>query len=253
MFSRRTPMGDDPTPTTLFVNRERELAALANFWDSRSAQCIPVMGRRRVGKTFLLERFAAGRPVVYHRCHRQNSPEQLARLGIALAELSGDDVLRAAPPVTWEGVFRLIERLAKRDRLLLVLDEIPYWVARDDSVPSILQNWWDERAHNLNLMLVLCGSAVQMMERLLTGQAPLAGCVTGRIMVRPFNFRAAAALVGYTDPIDSITAFGILGGVPLYLTLFQSDRSIRDNILNAIASAASRPYFYPQACFAASH
>ena len=77
-------------------------------------------------------------------------------------------------------LFAAIERLTQSDRLLLVLDELPYWVARDESVPSILQNWWDERGHTLNLMLVLCGSAVQMMERLLSGPAPLAGCTTAR-------------------------------------------------------------------------
>jgi AAA+ ATPase superfamily predicted ATPase len=236
-----------------FVNRQRELAALDGFWASRRAECVPITGRRRVGKTFLLEHFAEGRRAVYYRCRLEGTAAQLPLFGAALAEATQDPVARAEPPSTWPAIFALIERLAHEGRLLLVLDEIPYWVARDESLPSLLQNWWDDRGWRLNLMLVLCGSAVQMMGRLLTGEAPLAGCVTGRLVVRPFDFRSAAALLGFADPIDAMTAFGILGGVPLYLTFFQADRSIRENILRAIAAPSARLYVEPQAQFAAYH
>jgi hypothetical protein len=68
--------------------------------------------------------------------------------------------------------------------------------------------------------------------------------------VRPLDFRAAAELVGYADPVMALTAYGILGGVPLYLTFFQPGRSLRDNILNAIVAPSSRLYVEPQALFA---
>lgn len=236
-----------------FVDRERELAALEQFWRSERAECIPVTGRRRVGKTFLLEHFAQGKRAAYHRCTLIGTAEQLPALGQALAELAGDPVLIAQPPATWPAVFALIEQLARRERLLLVLDEAPYWAARDASLPSVLQNWWDARGRQLNLMLVLCGSAVQMMEGLLTGAAPLAGCITGRLPVRPLDFRAAAELLGCDDPVMALTAYGILGGVPLYLTFFRSTRSLRDNIRQAIVSPSSRLYVEPQAIFAAHH
>jgi AAA+ ATPase superfamily predicted ATPase len=174
-----------PAPEAIepdFINRERELAALEGFWASPRAQCVPITGRRRVGKTFLLERFASGKRVVYFRCALKGTDEQLSQFGAALAEATEDPVVRAQTPSTWPAVFALIERLSTEGRLLLVLDEIPYWVVRDPSFPSVLQNWWDARGRRLNLMLVLCGSAVQMMERLLTGDAPLAGCVTGRLV-----------------------------------------------------------------------
>lgn len=236
-----------------FVDRERELLALEEFWASGAAHCIPIVGRRRVGKTFLLEHFAAGKRVVYYRCQLRGTAEQLPLLGAALAEATDDPVVRAQPPTTWAAAFALVERLAGERRLLLVLDEIPYWVARDESVPSVLQNWWDARGRTLDLMLVLCGSAVQMMERLLTGEAPLAGCTTGRLQVRPFDFRAAARLLGSADPAEALTAYGILGGVPLYLSFFRANRSTRENILRAIATPTARLYVEPAAVFAASH
>jgi AAA+ ATPase superfamily predicted ATPase len=234
----------------IFVNRERELAALEQFWRSERAECIPVTGRRRVGKTYLLEHFAQGKRAVYFRCLLTETAEQLHALGQALAELAGDPVLQAQPPASWPALFAMIEQLARQERLLLVLDEVPYWAARDASLPSVLQNWWDARGRALNLMLVLCGSAVQMMEGLLSGPAPLAGCITGRLPVRPLDFRSAADLLGFTDPIVTLSAYGILGGVPLYLTFFRTERSLRDNILTAIVSPASRLYVEPQAVFA---
>jgi AAA+ ATPase superfamily predicted ATPase len=240
-------------PDIRFVDRERELATLERFWSLRSPQCTPVTGRRRVGKTFLIERFAAGRRHVYFRCQLRGTEEQLPHLGEALAALADDPVLKAQPPSTWASIFALIERLASSERLLLVLDEIPYWVARDESLPSVLQNWWDERGRYLNLMLILCGSAVQMMERLMSGEAPLAGCITGRLVVRPLGVRAAAEMVAFPDPIDRLTAYGILGGMPLYLSYFDPDLTIRDNLLTAIISPTSRLYVEPQAVFAAHH
>jgi hypothetical protein len=236
-----------------FIDRTRELADLEAFWTSNKAECIPITGRRRVGKTFLLERFASDKRAVYYRCQLKASAEQLPQLGAALAQLSGDELLRIQPPATWAAVFALIERLTRTERLLLVLDEAPYWAARDESLPSTLQNWWDERGRHLDVMLVLCGSAVQMMEKLLTGEAPLAGCVTGRLVVRPFDFRSVAEMVGYTRAEDVLVTYGILGGSPFYLGFFRAERSLRDNILHAIASPSARLYVEPQALFAAYH
>jgi len=236
-----------------FVNREIELRALERFWSLRSPQCIPVTGRRRVGKTFLLEHFASSRRHVYFRCELRGTAEQLPLLGAELARLAGDPILQAQPPATWTTVFALIERLAEKERLLVVLDELPFWAACDESMPSVLQNWWDARGRYLNLVLLLCGSAVQMMERLMTGEAPLAGCITGRLAVRPFRLRSAAEMLAFSDPIDTLTTYGIVGGVPLYLSYFQADRSIRENILEAILSPTSRLYVEPQAVFAAHH
>jgi pimeloyl-ACP methyl ester carboxylesterase len=141
-------------------------------------------------------------------------------------ELTDDPVVHAEPPATWSGVLALLARIARDARLLLILDEVPYWVARDPSVPSTLQNWWDAEGRHLNLMVLLCGSAVQMMEQLFSGEAPRAGCVTGRLPVGPFDFRAAAQLLSFPSPTDTLAAYGILGGVPLYLSLFDHSLSI---------------------------
>jgi hypothetical protein len=170
-----------------------------------------------------------------------------------LAAFGGDAVLRAQPPTSWEAIFALIERYASEGRFLLVIDELPYWIIKHDRVPSILQNWWDERGRRLNLMLVLCGSAVQMMENLLSGDAPLAGCTTGRLSVRPLSYLESAELLRFPSAIDTLTSYGILGGVPLYLLFFDPGSTIRDNIARYVVSPSARLYVEPHAVFAAHH
>src|SRR5579885_1980796 len=115
-----------------FFDRRGELDALDGFWSARAAQCVPVVGRRRVGKTYMLEHFAAGKRHAYYRCTLKGSDEQLAALGAALADALGDPIVSAQPPSSWGTVFAALDRLAGEGRFLLILDEIPYWVAKDD-------------------------------------------------------------------------------------------------------------------------
>ena len=154
-----------------FTDRERELAALERFWSDPTAQCIPMVGRRRVGKTFLAEHFARDKRAVYFRCQLRGTPEQLPLLGAALAEATDDPVARAEPPSTWPGVFALIERLARESRRLLVLDELPYWAARDEGLASTLHNWWDERGRHLDLMLLRATDNRGYLRRRVVGRA----------------------------------------------------------------------------------
>lgn len=102
-------------------------------------------------------------------------------------------------------------------------------------------------------MVVICGSAISMMEQMLTGAAPLAGCVSAKIKVPPLDLRGATELLPFSDPVDFLTAYGILGGVPLYLGYFDAGQSIRDNILEALVRPEARMYIEPQAIFATHH
>jgi hypothetical protein len=92
-----------------------------------------------------------------------------------------------------------------------------------------------------------------MMEELFSGRAPMAGCMTGRVVVPPFTFRAAAELLPFPDPADALAAYGILGGIPLYLTQFRPERSIEENIARAVASPNTRLYVEPRSVFAETH
>ena len=157
-----------------FVDRERELAA-RNSSGAPSAGVHPCHRPAPSGQDLLARTLCSGqaRGLLPLLAHRDAGAVARARSGVGGVGRRSRTAGAAAG--SWAAVFALVEQLARRDRPLLVLDEIPYSAARDASLPSALQNWWDGRGRTLDLMLVLCGSAVQMMEGLLTGAAPLAG------------------------------------------------------------------------------
>ena len=183
------------------MDRERELAALEQFWRSERGRVHPSHRTAPGRQNFLVEHFAQGKRAVYYRCWLTQTAEQLPAFGRALADLAGDPVWDVQPPTTWPALVEQLAHLSQRSRLLLVLDEIPYWVARDESLPSLLQNWWDERGRTLDLMLVLCGSAVQMMENLLTG-SPRWPAVSPGVCLSGLSISAPPAeLLGFADPL----------------------------------------------------
>ena len=215
---------------------------------SRRPNTFRSTGRRRVGKTFLIERFATGRRhVFFPLLDFAAGGKQLPLLGDALAVLADDPVLRAQPPSTWPAVFALIERLAASQRLLLAVTRSHTRAARDESLPSVLQNWWDDAGATWILVLLLCGSAVQMMERLFSGEAPLAGCVTGRLTLGPFDVPVAAELLAFPVRSTGSPPTASWAGVPLYLhTSTLSTRTGRS--LSAVISPTARLYVEPELC-----
>jgi len=172
-----------------FVDREQDLADLNQLLSRRGAQFLIVYGRRRVGKTTLLTKWAAesGVPFVYWVASR-NTPMVLRQgLAEALGRLESPQVEVPLFP-SWGALFQQIARTVGDRRVILILDEFPYAVEADPALPSELQNAWDHLFKGSNLFLVLAGSHVGMMDRLLRYQAPLYGRFTARLAVEPMPF-----------------------------------------------------------------
>ena len=107
------------------------------------------------------------------------------------------------------------------ERHIVVIDEFPYLVNADPSIPSVLQKVWDECLQHTRLMLILCGSHIGMMEReVLLYRAPLYGRRTGQVHLRPLPLRATVAFFPRYNPVQQIEAYAVLGGTPAYLAQF---------------------------------
>ena len=149
----------------MFVDREHELAALEERWDA-SRQLALLWGRRRVGKSTLLQRFANGKPCVFHQAVKGTVSDQLAGLTASILAYRRDEVLLAAPLANWSAALAYLlglARDAKRDghALLVVLDEFPYLVTSEPSLPSLVQSSWEDVSREtLPLYLVLAGSQI---------------------------------------------------------------------------------------------
>lgn len=228
-----------------FVNRELELEFFDRVMASRKAELILLYGRRRVGKTALLRHVAnhAKVPVLYHVAAQTTPTEELARFSARLAEFFNDDLLRTQPLRSWESAWVYLGQQSARRPVGILLDEFPYAVGGDPSLPSILQHEWDRQLRGTRMKLVLCGSSIGMMERLgLSESSPLYGRRTGQWRLLPFGPQELGMLWPARNLADLLAAFCVTGGSPLYIETFEPAESLVENIRAHILSKGSLLY-----------
>lgn len=200
-----------------FVNRTEELAELDAF--ARHGGLLVVFGRRRVGKTRLLARWLKSRGGLYSQAIEATREQQLQQITEDLGKQWGTTLV----PRTWPEFFELLA--LKKVTQPLCLDEFPYLVAADPSLPSVLQRWLDHRT--TRSALIVSGSSTRMMNDLFLNRgAPLYGRAHKLLRVEPMSYRAFCAAT-HRNPVkrDSFTQFSLVGGVPRYWELVERGQS----------------------------
>jgi AAA+ ATPase superfamily predicted ATPase len=215
----------------MFVGRERELAALQAEFDRDTPSLVIMYGRRRVGKSTLLQKAMEGRRHVYFQATRVTDADSQALLKAAIAQALGPSAILDAV-AGWEGIFAYLRAAAvDGGGLIVALDEFPYLCDDNRALPSIVQKIWDEVGRaGTPLTLVLCGSHVAFMEDLLAERNPLHGRQSRHLEVGPLSFREAAEMLPGWTPDAALRAFGVFGGMPYYLALVDPDDDLADNI-----------------------
>ena len=227
----------------VFHDRAEELTALESAFESPGHEFYVVYGRRRVGKTELLKQFCADRPHIYFLAAQEAEHRQREKFVQKIAEQVDDRVPRVDG---WEEALAYLGEQFATERRVVIIDEFPYLIEGNDALPSYLQSFVDERLRNTESMLVLCGSSVSTMESDVLGhESPLYGRRTGQIDLRPFSFQQARDVVTY-DVEDAIRSYAITGGTPMYLTLFDYDRSLGENVRAQILSPTAVLYNEPE-------
>ncbi len=222
-----------------FVNREEELDGLRRWWEASGPRLALVWGRRRIGKTALIQRFAP-RAAVFHTGSRRPVGAELATLSTAAASVLTERDLRVNPFRDWADALESLAREANATPLLLVLDEFPELVAVTPELPSIIRAVWERIGSTSRLKLLLCGSAVRTMEAMREERAPLYGRVDHALLVHPFRPHEAAAMLQKLSATERALVWGILGGVPLYLRWWDQERTVRQNLLELACRPGAR-------------
>jgi len=227
----------------MFVNRALELDLLEKRYASDKAEFFVLYGRRRVGKTELLARFCEGKRSIFFVSDLGSELSLRTTLSNTInTVLFGPNQMNAVYS-TWEDLFQAFARAAQTERLVVVLDEFPYMVTTFPPLASILQRVWDLTLKNSQVMLILCGSYIGMMEETVLGyQAPLYGRRTAQYLLEPLQFKDARLFYPAFDLEDQVRAYAVYGGTPAYLMTLQPTLSLSDNILDGILSRGSFLY-----------
>ena len=201
------------------TGRRTEWARLTEFATSGEPHATLgiVWGRRRVGKSFLLQSLATEAGGFYYEAIRGSSAEALRELGEQLGAYQG-----AAAPLAlgdWDTAIGALLDLGSRGDTLVVLDEVPYLLEHTPELDSIVQRAYGPRSQRRTMSrarLVLCGSAVSVMSRMLGGTAPLRGRAGLDLRISAFDFRLARAFHGIDDLATAFRTFAVIGGVAAY-------------------------------------
>ena len=226
------------------IGRKTEIAELNRHYHSSNPEFVAVYGRRRVGKTFLIDEVFRDNMLFHHtglspydRTRKVTTRDQLQNFHFSLIRHGMDG---APLPKTWMEAFFLLEQfLRSRDngtRQVVFIDELPWMDTPRSGFLTALEafwNGWGNMQHNL--CFVVCGSATSwMLDNLINNKGGLYGRLTGEIQLAPFSLREceeffesrAIRMTRY----QIIQAYMVVGGIPFYLNLFNPAYSLAQNI-----------------------
>jgi len=225
-----------------FVNRSEELSRMQRAYESDTAEFVVILGRRRIGKSALVRESIPDENAIYYQATRDTAAVQLSDfIGEAQAAFSGIERIRKG----WEA---LLGYLGEQNATVII-DEWPFLVEADSSVPTKFQRVWDTELEATGMTLVLIGSAISIMTNKITEQdAPLYNRDTVRLDLAPLSLGDAAPYYPATadEPIGILESWSIFGGTPFYLQLLSPDESLATNVNRHIISQHGRLHGEPE-------
>lgn len=217
----------------IFIGRKKELKLLEELYNSQKFEMLILRGRIKVGKSYLLNHFSkkyqnntvfftadksAEKSNVKSFCEELNN---VLKFGTFLNSFE-----------TWKDVFSFFKDIELKQRLVIIIDEFTYLHSSNPAFDSILQNAIDRVLKQKNVFLILCGSEVSTIEDIIDDSTkPLYGRKTAELKLEPFSYLEAKEFFPKYSNEEALTVYSILGGTPLYLSLFNDSLSIRENII----------------------
>lgn len=230
----------------MFYCREKEIRTMNQRFDKGNFECIVIYGRRRVGKTALINEFCKGKPAIYFSALNASAQENLEALSKAIYLYKNPGEVNAPVYQNYENALDAVTEIAKERRVVFVIDEYPYLARSERSISSRLQHVIDHIWQNSRLFLILCGSSMSFMEYQVLGyESPLYGRRTAQFKVQALTYREVTAFHQGLCVEDQALLYGITGGVPHYINKLEVegdlDEAVKENLLNTSSYLFEEP------------
>lgn len=215
----------------MFIGRQRELKSLNEKYKNGQFEFAVIYGRRRVGKTTLINEFIKDKESIVYSGIETNAKNNLESLSKSIYSLSEDFSNTKGSFSSFQEALETVFRIAKKRRIVFVIDEYPYVAGSYKALSSILQLLIDKNKDTSKLFIILCGSSMSFMEYQVLGyKSPLYGRRTCQYKIMPFKFFEMKNYYKKFSNTDLAAIYGITGGIPLYLSLMNENLSVEDNI-----------------------
>jgi AAA+ ATPase superfamily predicted ATPase len=229
----------------MFVGRKQELDSLNKSYNRDAFQFPVIYGRRRVGKTTLINAFCKGRKTVYFVALQSTAKENLEILSAQILSALAPEAPKNPFPSFRDAVDYVFE-YAKRERVIFAIDEYPYLANSDKSVSSVLQAAIDKNQADSKLFLILCGSSMSFMEKQVLGyKSPLYGRRTAQYKLLPFDYLESAEMLPGFNNEEKIILYSVTGGLPEYLFRIDNKLSLQENVRELFFAPSGRLFEEP--------
>ena len=229
----------------MFIGREKELNALDKLYQSDKFEFAVIYGRRRVGKTALINYFINDKQSIYFMGVESNAKQNLENFSKSIIEFSSG-IQTETSFASFQAALEYVFQLAQKERIILTIDEYPYVAHSSKSLASTLQLLIDKYKDTSRLMLILCGSSMSYMEdQVLAYKSPLYGRRTAQMKILPFDFEETCQYFHNASDEDKTILYGVVGGTPQYFLQMDDNLSVEENIKNTYLNPVSFLYEEP--------
>lgn len=234
-----------------FVDREQEMATLQSEYERDGSALVVLYGRRRVGKTTLISEFIKNKKALFSLASEESESQNRLAFQEKAADFLNSDLLKNVEVKSWDVLFRAIMDTHFDSKPVIVLDEFQYLGKSNPAFPSVFQRIWEEILKDRQVMVILCGSLISMMQsQTLAYDSPLYGRRTAQIRLKQIPFAYYHQFFPDKSRKELIEMYAVTGGVPKYIELFSQSKDIYSAIekcvLNRSGYLYDEPYFLLQ-------
>ena len=233
----------------MFYCREQELNKLNKRYNDGKFECVVIYGRRRVGKTALINEFCKDKPAIMFSALNSTSSENLEALSKSIYQYKDPESTGETAPIypDYDAALQEITKLAESERLIFVIDEYPYLAKAEKSISSRLQHIIDHIWQQGKLFVILCGSSMSFMEYQVLGyESPLYGRRTAQFKIQALTYKEIVAFNPELTAEQQSLIYGITGGIPHYINKLNVTDSIDAALLENLFDSSGYLFEEPE-------